>query len=58
MVRAALAELEGAFDDWEIGAWFAQPNSWLDEQLPLDVVGRDDDAVIHAARADRFIARG
>jgi hypothetical protein len=57
VVRAALAELVGAFDDWEIAAWFAQPNAWLREQRPLDPAGRDDDDVIQAARADRFIAR-
>ena len=57
VVRAALAELVGVFDDWEIAAWFAQPNAWLREQRPLDPAARDDDDVIQAARADRFIAR-
>jgi hypothetical protein len=57
VVRAALAELVGVFDDWEIATWFAQPNAWLHEQRPLDPTARDDDDVIQAARADRFIAR-
>lgn len=57
VVQAALAELQGVFDDWEIAVWFAQPNAWLNEHRPLDVAARDDDAVVHAARADRFIAR-
>jgi len=56
VVRAALAELEGVFDDWEIAVWFAQPNVWLQEQRPVDLVARDDEGVIQAARADRFIA--
>ena len=58
VVRAALAELKGVFDDWEIAAWFAQPNVWLGEQRPLDLVSGNHVAVIEAARADRFIARG
>jgi hypothetical protein len=57
VVRAALAELDSVFDDWEIAVWFAQPNAWLHEQPPLDLAARDDEAVIDAARADRFIAR-
>jgi len=56
VVRAVLAELEGVFDDWEIAVWFSQLNTWLQQQRPLDLAARDDDAVIHAARADRFIA--
>jgi hypothetical protein len=58
VVRAALAELKGVFDDWEIAAWFAQTNVWLGEQRPLDLVAGNHVAVIEAARADRFIARG
>jgi hypothetical protein len=57
LVRAALAELVGVFDDWEIAVWFTQPNAWLHEQPPLDLVARGDNTVIEAARADRFIAR-
>jgi len=56
VVQAVLAELGSVFDDWEIAVWFAQPNAWLHQQRPLDLAARDDDAVIHAARADRFIA--
>lgn len=56
VVQAVLAELESVFDDWEIAVWFSQPNTWLQQQRPLDLAARDDDAVIHAARADRFIA--
>ena len=58
VVRAALAELKGVFDDWEIAAWFAQTNVWLGEQRPLDLAAGNHVAVIEAARADRFIARG
>jgi len=56
VVQAVLAELGSVFDDWEIAVWFAQPNAWLHQQRPLDLAASDDDAVIDAARADRFIA--
>lgn len=53
-----LAELSGVFDDWELALWFAAPNAWLDFAPPVAVIARDERAVLQAARADRFIARG
>lgn len=58
VVRQALEELNGAFDDREIADWFVQPNCWLDDHWPLDLLESDPAAVVEAARADRFIARG
>jgi hypothetical protein len=57
-VSAVLAELSGTFDDREIAIWFATPNGWLNEAAPLHVINVDRTAVLNAARADRFIARG
>jgi len=57
-VGAVLDELDGTFDDWDLATWFALPNAWLGDQAPVDAIDRDADAVRHAARADRFIARG
>ena len=57
-VRAVLLELSGTFDDQELAAWFAAPNSWLGGAAPLDVLEADLAAVLDAARADRYIARG
>jgi hypothetical protein len=57
-VSAVLEELSGTFDNLEIASWFAEPNSWLQQELPLNVLEVDRDAVLHAARADRYIARG
>ena len=57
-VSAALNELDGAFDDWELATWFALPNAWLDDRAPVDAIDDDPEAVRQAARADRFIARG
>ena len=43
---------------WALAAWFANGNTWLDGQRPLDLLDRDLPAVLNAARADRFIAGG
>ena len=57
-VSAVLDEFDGAFDDWNAATWFALPNAWLGDEAPVDVLQRDPHAVLQAARADRFIARG
>jgi hypothetical protein len=49
-------ELVPVFDGWTIAVWFAQRNSWLDEQRPVDLLDTQLHNVLHAARADRFIA--
>jgi hypothetical protein len=53
-----IAELADTFDDWELAAWFATPNSWLQGAAPVDLIDVGQPAVRQAARADRFIARG
>lgn len=57
-VRTVVAELSMAFDDWDLASWFAQPNSWLGGAVPADAIEHDLDSVLHAARADRFVAMG
>ena len=57
-VRQVQAELAKVFDGWTIAVWFSQRNSWLDEQRPVDLLDTALPAVLHAARADRFIATG
>ena len=57
-VSAVLGEFDGTFDDWELATWFALPNTWLGDDAPVDVLPRDPHAVLQAARADRFVARG
>lgn len=51
-----LAELVPVYDSWELASWFAQPNSWLADRVPVDALEHDPSAVLQAARADRFIA--
>jgi hypothetical protein len=57
-VIGALAELRGAFDDDETAAWFAQPNSSLFGDSPVNLIDKDPAAVLEAARTDRFVAMG
>ena len=57
-VARVMSELNGAFDSWEIAVWFVQPNTWLKNQRPLDLMGTQDKDVLQAARADRFVAMG
>jgi len=56
--RMVLAELGDGFDGWARAAWFAQPNSWLERRKPVDVMDKDLNQVLSAARADRYIAVG
>jgi len=57
-VSAVLDEFDGTFDDWDLATWFALPNTWLGDDAPVDMLPRNPHAVLEAARADRFIARG
>jgi hypothetical protein len=49
-VTEAARALATRFDDWAIALWFAQPNEWLDERAPVDVIEIDPAAVTMAAR--------
>lgn len=53
-----MMELTAAYDNWELAVWFAQPNPWLSDRVPADLLVSDLPAVLNAARADRYIARG
>jgi len=57
-VTSVIGELAEVFDDWELAAWFALPNTWLRGRTPVDALATCPSAVREAARADRFIARG
>ncbi len=56
--RRVRAELGEEFDGWTIAAWFVEPNQWLGEQRPVDLLESKLAAVLQAARADRFVAAG
>lgn len=57
-VADILSEITDVFDDWDVALWLAQPNAWLDDDAPVAVLELDSQAVLDAARADRYIARG
>jgi len=51
-------ELVSSLDDWNLSLWFAQPNGWLDDAAPVDVIAADPMLVLQAARAGRIIRQG
>jgi hypothetical protein len=50
------AELAAEFDGWEVASWFAEPNAWLRDQRPVEMLDSNLREVMAAARIDRFIA--
>lgn len=54
-VAAIVHELHPALQGFEMVEWFATPNPWLRHRSPLDVLERDPETVLRAARADRFL---
>lgn len=56
--RRVRAELGEEFDGWTVSAWFVEPNTWLAQRRPIDLLESDTKAVLVAARADRFVAAG
>ena len=53
-----MAELNAVFDAWQLADWFAQPHACLARRTPVEALVSDPAAVLHAARAERFIACG
>lgn len=58
VVSDVIDELRTPFDSWELALWFTEPNLWLGGAMPVELVVKDERAVLGAARADRFIALG
>ena len=57
-LKAVLAELASEYDGRRLADWFVEPNAWLEEARPIDVLDADPAEVLQAARADRFVATG
>ena len=51
-----LPELADLLDNWELARWFANPNPWLGDVAPADLLATRPDLVHDAARV-RFMAR-
>jgi hypothetical protein len=56
--QRVLGELGGAFSGWSLASWFAEPNAWLNDRRPVDLLHSELDSVLHAARTDRFVVNG
>lgn len=52
-LSSVLAELVARYDDWDLANWFAQPNVWLADCAPADVLAIAAPQVLNAARATR-----
>lgn len=50
-----LAELGAVLEELELAYWFIQPHAALRERPPLLILEQDANAVLAAARADRFL---
>jgi len=57
-LKLAVAELESFLDTGRVAAWFHEPNLWLGNRRPVDLVDERPDCVLGAARADRCLALG
>ena len=57
-LKAVLAELSSEYDGRRLADWFVEPNGWLEEARPIDVLDSNPAEVLQAARADRFVATG
>lgn len=57
-VNEIVRELSDVFDDWSLALWFAEPNMWLANSAPVQVIEVNANEVREAARADRLIACG
>ena len=53
-----LSALHGVFDEAELALWFVSSNHWLEGDRPAMVMHKNLPGVLHAARADRYVARG
>jgi hypothetical protein len=52
-LSSVLSELVVRYDAWAIADWFAQPNAWLADCAPANVMAVDAPQVLNAARAAR-----
>jgi len=57
-VAAVLAELDDVYEGVELALWFVTPNNWLSGAQPAHILRSNPEAVLQAARADRYVACG
>ena len=54
--QLVMNELSPEYDNWSLAVWFTRPHVWLDGAKPVDILETDLEAVLNAAREDRFVA--
>ena len=57
-MKPVLDELASTFGGWRLAVWFVEPNDWLKQSRPIDLIAIHPAEVAQAARADRFVATG
>ena len=55
-VMRVVHELTAVLDNWALALWFTEPNPWLKNRRPVDMMDRHFLEVLNAARANRFVA--
>ena len=53
-----VSELAAKLDSWTLARWFTEPNAWLGDKRPADIMEHQFSDVLAAARADRFVVSG
>jgi hypothetical protein len=54
-ISVVLQELSATMEPWEQAIWFSQPNLWLAERCPAELLRTDRIGVMNAASATRFL---
>lgn len=57
-LTVVLNRLNGLYSDWEIADWFSRVNPWLKGRSPAQSLVANPAAVLDAASAEAFVARG
>lgn len=52
IIAAILKQLHGAASTWQTAIWFVSPNSWLDGSKPIDLLDKDETALLMAAERE------
>jgi len=58
VMAVILSELSPLLDEWDLAEWFCQPSGWLGDLTPAASLRLSGEAVLQAARADRFAIGG
>lgn len=57
-VRKIINALGSVLDSWTLAQWFTQPNLWLQDKRPIEMLDSELSVVLVAAQADRVVAKG